>query len=145
MLHLSAFAVWLFFLNPIKIYYTYCGSVRPVVAWEFWCPEFGKIHIIDTKLSSWLQMFCVFGGEWCNWTVTDQSYSYCGFYLAFFVSQYCAIRLFVMTSAAIVQSDTEVLLLVTSVMVGGIHGPNRLLEVDQNTPVWNVTVGLILL
>jgi hypothetical protein len=49
-----------------------------------------------------------------------------------------------MTSPATVQSDTEVLLLVTSVMLGGFRGPNLLLEVVQNTVMWNVTVGLIL-
>jgi len=30
------------------------------------------------KLSSWQQMFCVFGGELCNCTVTDWRYSYFG-------------------------------------------------------------------
>ena len=50
-----------------------------------------------------------------------------------------------MTAAATVQSDTEVLLLVTSVMLGGFHGQNLLVEMDQNTLMWNVTVGLSLL
>ena len=49
-----------------------------------------------------------------------------------------------MTPPASVQSDTEVLLLVTSVMLGGFDGPN-LLEGVQNTILWNVTVGLSLL
>jgi len=50
-----------------------------------------------------------------------------------------------MTSPATVQSDTEVVLLITSVMLGGFHGPNRLLQVVQSTLMWNVTVGLSLL
>jgi len=50
-----------------------------------------------------------------------------------------------MTSPATVQSDTEVLLLVTSVMLRGFHGPNFLLEVGQNTLMCTVTVGLSLI
>jgi hypothetical protein len=142
---LSLFCGW--FFNPVSVYYTYCGSVRPVVAWEFWCREFGKIHIIDMKLSGWLQLFCLFGGELCNCTLTDQSYWYCGFYLAFLWDSIIPVSylLFVMTSPATLQSDTKVLLLVTSFMLGGFYGPNLLLEVVQNTVIWNVTVGLSLL
>ena len=77
----TAFCVFLFY--PVKLIYTYCGSVRPVIARELCSPELGKMHIIDTKLSSWPQMFCVFGGELCNCTVTDQSYLYFGLYLVF--------------------------------------------------------------
>jgi hypothetical protein len=44
-----------------------------------------------------------------------------------------------------VQSDTEVLLRVTSVMLGGFHWAILLLEVVQNTLMWNGTVGLSLL
>ena len=43
------------------------------------------------------------------------------------------------------ESDTELLFLVTSVMLGRFHGPNLLLEVVQNTLMWNVTVSLSLL
>jgi hypothetical protein len=50
-----------------------------------------------------------------------------------------------MITPATVQSDSEVLLLVTSVMLGGFHGLNLLLELAQNTLIWNVPVGLILL
>ena len=50
-----------------------------------------------------------------------------------------------MTSPATMQGDTEVLLIVTSVMLGRFDGLNLLLEVDQNTQMWNVTVGLGLL
>ena len=50
-----------------------------------------------------------------------------------------------MISPATLQSDSEVLLLVASVMLGGFNGPNLLLELDQNTLMWNVTVGLNLL
>jgi hypothetical protein len=63
--------------------------------------------------------------------MTDQSYSYCGLYLALFVRQYYASRLFILISPATVQSDTEVLLHVTSVTLGGFHGPNLLQEVVQ--------------
>jgi hypothetical protein len=97
------------------------------------------------KLCSWLQMFCVCGQELCNCTMTDQSYSYCDIYLAFFVIQYYVSGLLVTTSPATVQSDTEVLLLVTSVMLGRFNGPNILLEVDQYTLMWNVAVGLSIL
>ena len=50
-----------------------------------------------------------------------------------------------MTSPATMQGDTEMLLIVTSVMLGRFDGLNLLLEVDQNTQMWNVTVGLGLL
>jgi len=46
------------------------------------------------KLLSWPQIFCVFGQELCNCTMTDQSYSYCDLYLAFLVRQYYASGLF---------------------------------------------------
>jgi hypothetical protein len=120
------------FCKLIFLYYTYCGLVRPVVAWEFWCQECGEIHITVMKLSGWLQIFCLFGGELCNCTLTDRNYLYCGLYLAFvFVSQYYYFRLFVMISPATLQSDSVVLLRVTSVMLGGFNGPNRLLELDN--------------
>jgi hypothetical protein len=47
-----------------------------------------------------------------------------------------------MTSPATMQSDTEVLLLLTSVKLGRFDGLNLLLEIVQNTLMWNVTVGL---
>jgi hypothetical protein len=50
-----------------------------------------------------------------------------------------------MISPATLQSDSEVLLLVTSVMLGGFNGLNLLLELVQNTIMWNVMVGLSLL
>ena len=156
---LSVRGLWLF-VYPVKEYYAYCGSVRPVVAsWEFWCPEFGKIHIIDMKMSSWLQMFCVFGGELCYCTVTDWSHWYWNCLIVLwwteatlilvfnllFVRQHYASRLFVMTAPATVQSDSEVLLLVTSVMLGRFNGQNLLLEVVQYMLICNVPVGLIFL
>jgi hypothetical protein len=50
-----------------------------------------------------------------------------------------------MTAPTTVQRDPEVLLLVISVMLGGFHGLSLHLEVAENTLMWNVPAGLILL
>jgi hypothetical protein len=65
--------------------------------------------------------------------------------ICFSVRHYYASGLFVMTAPASVQSDSEVMLLVTLVMLGVFNGLNLLLEVIRNTLIWNVPVGLILL
>ena len=50
-----------------------------------------------------------------------------------------------MITPATVLSDSEVMLLVTSVVLGRFRELNLLLEVVQNTLIWNVPVGVILL